>query len=248
MQPVAIRLQNVDFRYRVNLQKPRTLKESLLNLLKSQNSYRDLWAVRGLNWEIRRGESWGIIGANGAGKSTLLRMIAGVLPPTQGTCVVDGRVSPLIELGAGFNGELTGRENLFLAGSLMGLTRRAMLARYDRIVEFSGLAEFMDVPVKCYSSGMYARLAFSLATDIDADILLIDEVLSVGDEAFQQRSLARIEQLLHSATTVVFVSHDAEAVRRICQQAIVLKDGACIYQGPCAEALQAYRTNLQAAS
>jgi lipopolysaccharide transport system ATP-binding protein len=197
-----------------------------------------------VNLDIAPGESVGIIGRNGSGKSSLLKVIAGVFEPTEGTRIVNGSVAALIELGAGFNAELTGRENVFLNGAIMGLSKAEMLQRYDRIVDFAELREFMDVPVKNYSSGMYARLGFAIATDVDADILLVDEILSVGDEAFQRKSFGRIEGHLGSGKTVVFVSHDVAAVQRICQRAILLHKGEVVATGKTDEIVHRYHELL----
>ena len=242
----AITLHDIKVRFRLDLQNAYTLKEYVLNIIKRQRQYRDLWALNGVTATIKKGESVAIVGRNGSGKSTLLKVIAGVFQPTTGESSIQGSVSALIELGAGFNGELTGRENVFLNGAIMGLSKRDMMARYDGIVEFAELGDFMDTPVKNYSSGMYARLGFSLATAVDGDILLIDEVLGVGDEAFQKKSMERIEKQLSDGKTVVFVSHDAHAVERLCQRAIVLNKGDVIADGDTKTALERYREVLAA--
>lgn len=235
-----IELRDVGMRFRLHYEKAHTLKETLLHILQRKREYRDFWALRHISAEIRRGESVAIIGRNGSGKSTLLKILAGVFEPTEGRCTSNGTVSALIELGAGFNAELTGRENVFLSGAIMGFSNAEMLKRYDRIVDFAGIAEFMDTAVKNYSSGMYARLGFALATDVDAEILLIDEILAVGDEAFQRQCMARIEQTLSSGKTVVFVSHDPAAVARICSRAILLRGGEIVHTGPTQETLDVY--------
>jgi ABC-type polysaccharide/polyol phosphate transport system ATPase subunit len=243
-QASILELCDASVRFRLDLEKAYTLKETVLNFVRRKRAYRDLWALRDVSLAIAPGESVGIIGRNGSGKSTLLKVIAGVFEPTSGTRTIRGTVSALIELGAGFNSELTGRENVFLAGSILGLSRAQMLARYHRIVDFAELHDFMDTPVKNYSSGMYARLGFAIATDVDADILLIDEILSVGDEAFQKKSFARIEAHLAAGKTVLLVSHDAAQVERICRRAIVLDHGVTAFAGPTREALEAYRALL----
>jgi ABC-type polysaccharide/polyol phosphate transport system ATPase subunit len=230
--------------YRLHIEKSHTLKELLVQLVRRRNGFKDLWALRDVSMRVGTGESLAVIGRNGSGKSTLLKVMAGVLEPTTGERIVRGSVSALIELGAGFNAELTGRENVFLAGAIMGLSKAEMSSRYDRIVEFAELRDFMDTPVKNYSSGMYARLGFALATDVDGDILLIDEVLSVGDEAFQKKCVARIEEQLAAGRPIIFVSHDAAAVQRICQRAIVLHHGEVRFSGPTADALEVYREIL----
>ncbi len=239
--PNSLILSDIGVRFRLHYERAYTLKEVLINAVKKRNGYRDLWALRGVNINIGRGESVAIVGRNGSGKSTLLKVVAGVYEPTEGQRLVDGRVAALIELGAGFNGELTGRENVFLAGALMGRSRAEMTRRYRDIVDFAGIHDFMDTAVKNYSSGMYARLGFAVTTDVDADVLLIDEILGVGDEAFQKKCEGRIETLLSHGRTVVFVSHDAGAVQRICTRAIVLHKGTVAFDGPTREALTEYR-------
>lgn len=236
-----IELNHVTVRFRLHYESVHTLKEALISLVKRKNGYRDLLALNDINLSVARGESVGIIGRNGSGKSTLLKIIAGVFEPMEGTCQVRGRVAPLIELGAGFNAELTGRENIFLNGAILGRSRAEMQSRYEDIVEFSELRDFMDVPVKNYSSGMYARLGFAIATDVDADILVLDEVLGVGDEGFQSKSFKRIQKHLDNKKTVLFVSHDAASVERICQRAIVLHEGRVVFVGDTTPAIAEYR-------
>ena len=239
-QPV-IELSNIGMRFRLHYEKAHTLKETFVRFVRRRNDYRDLWAVKGVSLKVNPGEAVGIIGRNGSGKSTLLKIIAGVFEPTEGTRTVKGSVSALIELGAGFNGELTGRENLYLNGALMGLSKAEMTKRYDRIVEFAELGDFMDMAVKNYSSGMYARLGFAIATDVDAEILLIDEILAVGDEAFQHKCLQRIDAQLAAGKTVIYVSHAAESVERICQRAVLLQHGSMAFCGSVADTLREYR-------
>lgn len=244
MRGHLVELEGVGMRFRLHYERADTLKERLIHFVKRRNGYRDLWALRDVTWRVEAGESVGIIGRNGSGKSTLLKVIAGVFEPTHGTRRVHGSVASLIELGAGFNGELTGRENIFLNGAIMGFSKAEMLKRFDRIVDFAELRDFIDVPVKNYSSGMYARLGFAIATDVDADLLLIDEILAVGDEAFQRKSYARIESYLAAGKTVVFVSHDAEAVKRICRRAVLLDHGQVLFDGPTEEAIDRYHALL----
>lgn len=244
MKEPIVHLSEIGMRFRLHFEKAFTLKETFVNFVRRKNGYRDLWALKDVSLDIFEGESVAIVGRNGSGKSTLLKILAGVFEPTEGTCRVRGSVSALIELGAGFNAELTGRENVFLNGAIMGLSRAEMERRYQRIVEFAELEDFMDTAVKNYSSGMYARLGFAIATDVDADVLLIDEILGVGDEAFQLKSAGRIEEHIAEGKTVVFVSHDAAAVERICQRAIVLHEGRVVFSGPTLEALTEYREIL----
>jgi ABC-type polysaccharide/polyol phosphate transport system ATPase subunit len=191
--------------------------------------------------EVTSGESVGLIGHNGSGKSTLLRMAAGILKPTEGSILVGGRVSPMIELAAGFDADLTGRENVFLNGALMGHSRKEMAGKIDRIIEFSELGEFIDQPVKNYSSGMYARLGFAIAADVDPEILIIDEVLAVGDERFQAKCRDRINSIRRSGCTILYVSHDMASVTELCSRCVVLHHGALVFDGPPAEAIARYR-------
>ncbi|MGY3576852.1 ABC transporter ATP-binding protein [Bradyrhizobium sp. USDA 4504] len=194
-------------------------------ILRWKNYYQKYWAVQNVDLTIRRGETVGIIGRNGSGKSTLLQMIAGTLQPNAGSLAVNGRVAPLLELGAGFNPEFTGRENVHLAGSILGLTSDEVEKRYDAIVKFAGIGDFINQPVKTYSSGMYARLAFAVAAHVDADILIIDEILSVGDIAFQNKCMARLNLMREKGVTILFVSHDLSTLQMICDRAIWMDGG-----------------------
>jgi ABC-type polysaccharide/polyol phosphate transport system ATPase subunit len=237
----VVEVSRVGMCFRLHYEKAHTLKETVVRFVRRRNSYRDLWALKDVSLSIRPGEAVAIIGRNGSGKSTLLKVIAGVFAPTEGTCAVKGAVSALIELGAGFNGELTGRENVYLNGAIMGLSKAEMDERYDRIVAFAELGDFMDMAVKNYSSGMYARLGFSIATEVNGDILLMDEILAVGDEAFQRKCLERIDRELSSGKTLVYVSHDANSVARICRRAVLLHGGQVVSDGAVAPTLAEYR-------
>jgi ABC-type polysaccharide/polyol phosphate transport system ATPase subunit len=186
---------------------------------------RDFWAVKDVSFEVTRGETLGIIGHNGAGKSTLLKLLSRITAPTSGTITLDGRLAALIEVGSGFHPELTGRENIFLSGSVLGMRRREIAAKLERIVEFSGIGAFIDMPVKWYSSGMYVRLGFSVAAHLEADILLVDEVLAVGDAAFQLRCYERIRELRRDSATLLFISHDLSSVARICDRVVLMHRG-----------------------
>lgn len=197
----------------------------MIKSLKKQVSYDEFWALKDVSFEVKRGDSLGLIGLNGSGKSTMLKTIAGVLKPTKGKVTVGGNIAPLIELGAGFDMDLTARENVFLNGALLGYNRAQMEAQYDDIVEFSELGEFMDVPVKNFSSGMVSRLAFAIATIGIPDILIVDEVLSVGDFRFQEKCEARIQNMKDQGTTILFVSHSIEQVKKICNKAVWLEHG-----------------------
>jgi ABC-type polysaccharide/polyol phosphate transport system ATPase subunit len=191
----------------------------------------EFWAVRDVTFEVERGEALGIIGHNGAGKSTILKLLSNITAPTAGEITINGRLSALIEVGSGFHPELTGRENIFLNGSILGMRRREIAAKFDSIVDFAGVRQFIDTPVKRYSSGMYVRLGFSIAAHLDPDILLLDEVLAVGDAAFQSRCLRRITELKEAGTTIVFISHDLGAVERLCDRVILMRRGEVAASG-----------------
>ena len=201
---------------------------------------REFWALRDVSFEVARGEAFGIIGPNGSGKSTLLKHLSGVMKPTRGSVEVEGRLSALIEVGAGFHEDLTGRENIFLNGTILGMTREEVRRRFDAIVDFSGLEEFIDTPVKRYSSGMYARLGFAVAVHVEPEILVVDEVLSVGDRLFQQKGLAKMRSVVTGGSTVVFVSHNLHAVTSLCPRAMLMDRGAVAARGPTAEVIRAY--------
>ena len=241
MTDPILRLDGIGLSFRLHYERSDTLKETLLKVLRHKHGYRDLLALSDISFTVQPGESIGIIGRNGSGKSSLLKIIAGVYEPSMGKCQVNGSVAALIELGAGFHGELTGRENVFLNGAIMRLSRAQIASRYEGIVDFAELHDFMDVPVKNYSSGMYARLGFAIATCVDGDVLLVDEVLSVGDEAFKRKCKARMANLLTQQKTIIYVSHEAESVRQICHRAIVLHHGKLHFDGPVDDALACYR-------
>ncbi|MBM4124504.1 MAG: ABC transporter ATP-binding protein [Nitrospira sp.] len=246
----VIRFENVSKRY---VRRPRTVLESLSALAGRLGLGRgvvapavaEFWAIQNVTFEVTRGEAVGIVGANGAGKSTILKLIAGITAPTSGSVQVEGRLATLIELGAGFNLDLTGRENIYLNGAVLGLSRREIDEHFDRIVAFSGLAEFLDVPVKYYSSGMYARLGFSIAAHVQAEIILTDEILAVGDVLFQRQCLKKI-QALKSAATILFVSHDLAAIRKVCSRVLWLKDGRVQLSGEPEPVIEAYLRSVQA--
>jgi lipopolysaccharide transport system ATP-binding protein len=201
---------------------------------------REFWALQDVSFNVRRGEAFGIIGANGAGKSTILKLLTGIMRPTKGSIRVAGRVSALIEVSAGFHQDLTGRENIYLNGTILGMTRQEIQRRFDAIVDFSGLEEFIDTPVKRYSSGMFARLGFSVAAHVDPDLLLVDEVLSVGDYLFQRKCMERMNSIIASGATVVFVSHNLRAVSKLCQRSLLLEKGGVQMVGPTDEVIRTY--------
>ena len=215
-QETIINVEHVSMRFNLSSEKFDSFKEYVIKSLKKQVSYDEFWALKDVSFEVKRGDSLGLIGLNGSGKSTMLKTIAGVLKPTKGTVTVGGNIAPLIELGAGFDMDLTARENVFLNGALLGYNRAQMEAQYEDIVEFSELRDFMDVPVKNFSSGMVSRLAFAIATIGIPDILIVDEVLSVGDFRFQEKCEARIQNMKDQGTTILFVSHSIEQVKKIC--------------------------------
>lgn len=217
-----------------------TLKELLPALLGGQSIHTTFWALEDVNFEVNKGESFGIIGANGSGKSTLLKLIAGVTQQTRGEIQVNGRIAPLIELGAGFHPELTGRENIFLNGIILGLKRREIVEKFDDIVNFSELNEFIDQPVKFYSSGMYLRLAYAVAIHTEPKILLIDEILAVGDEAFQKKCLKRVRELQAQGVTIIIISHDRTLIKNFTNRALLLDRGKQVVVGSTAQVLKRY--------
>jgi ABC-type polysaccharide/polyol phosphate transport system ATPase subunit len=240
-----IRFENVVQRFRVIRERPDTLREVFTRVFRRGSRVYDFNALKGVSFTIADGEAVGVVGRNGSGKSTTLKIIAGVYRPSSGRVEVSGKVAPLIELGAGFHGDLTGRENIVLNGLLLGLSRREIMAREDRIVAFSGLGDFIDSPVKQYSSGMYMRLGFAVATEVDPDILLIDEILAVGDADFQQKCMARIEDFRQRGKTIVLVSHAVATIQQLCPRAIFLDGGTIVADGPAGEVLARYIESLE---
>jgi ABC-2 type transport system ATP-binding protein len=228
VQPPAISARDVSKRFLIHRKRATSLKERFVN--RGQQA-EEFWAVRGLDLEIPRGETVGLIGANGSGKSTTLKLLAGILQPTTGSVTVNGRIASLLELGAGFNGELSGRDNVYLNASLLGLSRKEVDRHFDAILAFSELEQFIDNQVKNYSSGMYVRLGFAVAVHIDPDILLVDEVLAVGDESFQRKCLSKIEEFQRDGRTILLVSHSLELVEQICTRSVVLDHGVVKYAG-----------------
>lgn len=236
-----IKIENVSMRFNLSREKTDTVKEFLLRLVKRQLRFDEFYALRNVNLEIKRGESVALIGENGCGKSTLLKTIAGVYHPTEGTIRVNGSIAPLIELGAGFDEELTARENIFLNGAVLGFSHEFMEAHFNEILDFADLWDFVDVPVKNYSSGMQARLGFSIATLVDADILVVDEILAVGDYRFQQKCHKRMNQLLSQGKTLLFVSHSESDVKRLCKKAVWIRNGVIQKVGCTDEVYEAYK-------
>jgi ABC-type polysaccharide/polyol phosphate transport system ATPase subunit len=246
--PGKIQIVNVSRSFTIRHNRSNSLKSTFIGAFHKR--YREhtetLWAVRNVSFNVLPGEAFGLIGRNGSGKSTLLKMIAGIYSPTDGEIHLPkhARVGTIIELGVGFHPELTGRENIFLGASIHGLTRKEIQNIYESIVEFSELENFMDTPIKNYSSGMHARLGFALAVSFDPDVLLVDEVLAVGDEAFQQKCEKQIEKFRTQGKTIVFVSHDANAVKKICDRACLLDHGSMVFLGKAEEAIERYHALL----
>lgn len=228
---IAVRIEHVTQRFRVIHERPDTLRELFSKVLRHQAKFHDFDAVKDVSLDVPHSQTLGLIGRNGSGKSTLLRIIAGVYKPTAGRVRVEGSLAPLIELGAGFHPELTGRENILLNGLLMGYSKDVMLEREDRIIEFADIGEFIDSPVKQYSSGMHTRLAFAVATEVDPDILILDEILAVGDAAFQEKCFARIRSFRDSGKTILMVSHSMQQIIDQCDRAVLLDHGAVIADG-----------------
>ena len=239
-------VSNVSVRFNLEQEKTDTIKEYLLKLVKGQLHFNEFYALRDVSFNVERGDSLALIGTNGSGKSTMLKLIAGVLYPSRGKVSVKGSIAPLIELGAGFDIDLTARENIFLNGAVLGHSRAYMKKHFDEIVDFAEIEEFIDVPVKNFSSGMVARLGFSIATQVRADILVVDEILAVGDFLFQQKCYRRMEEMLSGGTTLLFVSHDAEMVKRMCRRAVWLNDGVMMDIGEAAAVCDNYRAAMEA--
>lgn len=235
-----VEVKNVSMMFNLAKEKVDNIKEFVIRKLKGTLHYEEFWALRDVSVDIYRGEPLGIIGFNGSGKSTLLKNIAGVMKPTKGEIFRYGNITPLIELGAGFDPDFSARENVFLNGAILGYTRKIMAEKLDEIIEFAELQEFIDVPVKNYSSGMVARLAFSIAVANPADILIVDEILSVGDYKFREKSFERIKEIIDSGSTVIMVSHQSSQVKDICKKALWLDHGKVIDYGDSAEICDKY--------
>jgi len=244
MTDPAIWASDIRLEYRISRSNIGSIKEFAIKTVKRQMKYESLWALDGVSFEVAKGEVFGIIGPNGAGKSTLMKIMARVLPPTKGRMVVRGSVAPMIELGAGFNNELTGYENIVMYGTLLGRTPDRMRDRASEIAEWADLTEFIDVPLRSYSSGMLARLAFAVATDIEPDVLVVDEVLSVGDAAFQIRSQERMENLIERGASVVIVSHNLGTVAELADRAMWLDRGNIVMIGSPLEVIDAYKQTV----
>jgi lipopolysaccharide transport system ATP-binding protein len=238
MKKATIKVENISKKYMVGKPPTNSIQDVWKNLWLPHTKAEEFWALKNISFELNPGEVLGVLGNNGAGKSTLLKILARITAPTLGKVLINGKLNSLLELGTGFHPDFTGRENIFLNGSLLGMKTNEIKQKFDEIVAFSGLDSFIDTPVKQYSSGMYIRLAFAVAAHLDADILLIDEVLAVGDLIFQQKSLEKMENISHSGKTIIFVSHQLSTIAKICTQGIVLRQGEIAYTGtiqPCIE-------------
>ena len=236
----AVEVEHVSMHFNMANEKVDSLREYLTRILSRKLFYQDFIAVDDVSFSVSKGEIFGIVGTNGSGKSTMLKMIAGVLKPTTGTIITHGSIAPLIELGAGFDGNLTGKENVYLNGALLGYSKEFLDAQYENIVEFAGIGEFMDMPLKNYSSGMVARIAFAIATSVKPDILLADEILSVGDFMFQQKCEERIQVLMEQGTTVLLVSHSFGQIEKLCDRALWIEKSKQVMVGPAKEVCEAY--------
>jgi len=252
MNDTMININNVSMRFNLGIEKGFSLKQAFVEIFdfkkrkerKEQIARNDFWALSDVNFKVKRGEVVGLVGTNGAGKSTLLKVVSGVYKPTKGSVEAYGNICPMIELGAGFDPELTAKENIFLNGAIMGYSKEFLEASYDSIVDFSELHNFMEVPVKNFSSGMMARLAFSVATITDPEILIVDEILSVGDAAFQIKSEQKMLNMIQGGTTVLYVSHSIESIRRLCTRVAWLDHGRLVMLGEANEVCDAYMKSL----
>ena len=240
MGKTVLDVSHVGMKFNLSKEKVDNIKEYVIKMLKKELHYNEFWALKDVSFKVKQGDRLGILGLNGAGKSTLLKVISGVFKPTEGNVTIDGKIVPLLELGAGFDRQYTGGENIFLYGTVLGYSREFLKEKYEEIVEFSGLGDFIDVPIKNYSSGMKARLGFSIATIVDPEILILDEVLSVGDRRFKKKSLKKIKSMMASDVTVLFVSHNTDQIREICNKAILLEHGKLIAKGEVNEVCDYY--------
>jgi ABC-type polysaccharide/polyol phosphate transport system ATPase subunit len=245
-EALAIRLERVSIRYRMPTEPVRSLKEQAIRYVKGQRTqFRDFLGLKDLSLDVVQGEFLGIIGRNGAGKSTLLKVISRILKPTSGRVCIRGQIASIIELGAGFHPELTGRENIFVHGSMMGITNRVLRQKLDQIVDFAELSEFIDSPIRTYSTGMIARLGFAIAIDVSPDILIVDEVLSVGDEAFQEKCGAKMKQLRRAGVTILYVTHALNTLPELCDRVILIEHGQLKAEGAPDRVIDLYRHGLE---
>lgn len=245
MGKIVVKVDHVGIRFVMGSEKVDNLKEFVIRKIKRNLSYKDFWALKDVTFSIEQGDRVGILGLNGAGKSTLLKIIAGVLKATEGSISTKGRLVPLLELGAGFDLQYTGAENIYLYGAVLGYSRDFIKEKYDEIVEFSELGDFINVPVKNYSSGMKSRLGFSIATVVDPEILILDEVFAVGDAKFRKKSEKKIKSMFKQGVTVLFVSHNIEQVKTICNKAILLEKGMLIANGDVDKVCEIYEEKIK---
>lgn len=240
-----IKVNNVSMKFNLGIEKNFSLKQFFIDVLSRKKKEKsEFWALSDVSFDVKKGEVIGFVGSNGAGKSTLLKVIAGVMKPTKGNVEIGGNICPMIELGAGFDMDLTARENIFLNGAVLGYTKQFIEEKFDEIVDFSELHDFLDVPVRNFSSGMVARLAFSIATVVDPEILIVDEILSVGDIAFQKKSEDKMLSMIGGGTTVLFVSHSIEQIKKICNRAVWLDHGKVRKIGPAKEICEEYKKSV----
>ena len=245
MGKVVIKVDHVGVRFQMGSEKVDNLKEFVIKKIRRQIKYKEFWALKDVTFHVEKGERVGILGLNGAGKSTLLKVIAGVLKATEGSMSTKGRIAPLLELGAGFDAQYTGAENIFLYGAVLGYSKDFIKEKFNEIVEFSELGDFINVPVKNYSSGMKSRLGFSIATIVEPDILILDEVFAVGDAKFRKKSEKKIKSMFKEGVTVLFVSHNIEQVKTICNKAILLEHGTLIAQGDVLDVCEIYESKVK---
>lgn len=239
-EKTIVKVDHASIRFNLAMQKNVGMKDYLAGMLKKERRFQEFFALKDVSLEVKAGEAWGFVGRNGSGKSTLLKMITGILRPYSGQVYVDGNIAPLLELGAGFDAELTGRENIYMNGLILGMSKEYITRHFDEIVAFSELEQFLDVPVKNYSSGMKSRLGFAVATSVKPDILIADEVLAAGDKNFHEKCNVRMQELLSEGTTLLFVSHSAKDVQRLCSHALWLDQGEMTMMGGVDEVLSAY--------
>ncbi len=240
----AIEVDHVGMKFNMSSEKVDNLKDYVIKALKHELMYKEFWALRDVTFNVKKGDRVGIVGLNGAGKSTLLKVVSGVLKPTEGSVRINGTIAPLLELGAGFDKQYTGAENIYLYGAMLGYSKEFLQEKYNEIVKFSELGDFIDVPVKNYSSGMKSRLGFAIATIVEPDILILDEVLSVGDAKFRKKSLKKVKSMMSHNVTVLFVSHSIDQMLEVCNKAILLEKGHLIAQGDAKDIAEIYNKKI----
>lgn len=246
-QEYAVKVENVAVRFNMASEKIDNLKEYFIKLIRRELMFKEFLALKDVSFEVKKGEAWGIIGANGSGKSTLLKLICGILKPYKGSVTVNGSTAPLIELGAGFDGDLTASENIYLNGAVLGYDKKFMKEHFEEIVEFAELQDFLEMPLKNYSSGMAARLGFAIATVVRPDILICDEVLAVGDYAFQQKCEKKMNEMRERGTTLLYVSHSIESVKSVCDHALWVEKGVVRMKGMAEDVCEAYISTMEEA-